>query len=219
VETTLQAASPQEIIAYAVRSFERPVLACSFGGASGMALLDMTMQIDPTVPVYYLDTDLLFPETYALVESVAARYGIEPIAVRTELSLDEQAARYGPELWAREPDRCCALRKVEPQRAFLSAYDAWITGIRRDQSPTRASAEPVAWEERFELMKISPLVEWDERMVWTYIRAHGVPYNALHERSYPSIGCIPCTRAVAHGDDARAGRWAGFSKVECGLHA
>ena len=184
-----------------------------------MVLLDMAMEIDRSLPVYYLDTDLLFPETYALVETVAERYGIQPIAVRAELTIAAQASAHGDALWVREPDRCCALRKVEPQQRFLSNYDAWITGVRRDQSSTRASVEPIAWDERFKLVKVSPLAEWDEQMVWTYVRAHNVPYNALHDRSYPSIGCMPCTRAVAAGEDLRAGRWSQFVKTECGLHA
>lgn len=219
MQTDLRDASPQEILDFVLRAYERPVLSCSFGGPSGMVVLDMAMELDRTVPVYYLDTDLLFPETYALLETVAQRYGIEPIAVRTELSLAAQASTYGDALWSREPDRCCLLRKVGPQRHFLSNYDAWITGVRRDQSPTRTSVEPIAWNERFNIVKVAPLVTWDEQMVWTYVRAHNVPYNALHDRSYPSIGCTPCTRSVASGEGLRAGRWSQFAKTECGLHA
>ncbi|HYZ15006.1 MAG TPA: phosphoadenylyl-sulfate reductase [Candidatus Acidoferrum sp.] len=193
-------------------------LAVSFGGPSGMALLDLTLRIDPDVPVYYLDTGLLFPETYALVERASRRYGIEPIAVRPELSLEAQANQYGDSLWASDPDRCCALRKVAPQRAFLRGFDAWLTGIRRAQSDQRGGIEPVAWDESAELAKISPLYDWSDEDVWRYVNDHDVPVNVLHADGYPSIGCVPCTRRVAEGEDARAGRWAGFAKTECGLH-
>jgi phosphoadenosine phosphosulfate reductase len=188
----------------------RVALACSFGGPSGMALLDLAL--------YYVDTGLLFPETYALVERVARRYGIVPLAVAPELSPDEQARAFGPELWARDPDRCCALRKVAPNRAFLAGYDAWFTGIRRAQSGTRAAIEPFA-PDGAGLVKVSPLFDWSDEHVWAYVNERGVPVSALHADGYPSIGCVPCTRRPAPGEDARAGRWTGFAKTECGLHA
>jgi phosphoadenosine phosphosulfate reductase len=131
--------------------------------------------------------------------------------------VDEQARHYGAALWARDPDACCALRKVAPHRAFVAGFDAWFTAIRRVQSPTRADIEPVARDgER--LLKISPLFDWTDADVWAYIEAHGVPVNPLHADGYPSIGCVPCTRRRAPGEDERAGRWAGFAKTECGLH-
>lgn len=140
------------------------------------------------------------------------------IRVEPVVSLDEQAAAYGPALWSREPDRCCALRKVEPLRRFLQGYRAWITGLRRQQSPTRAGTRPVEWDQRFGLVKVNPLFRWSRDEVWRYIRDHDVPYNPLHDRGYPSIGCWPCTTPVAPGEDERAGRWRGFHKTECGLH-
>ena len=193
-------------------------LACSFGGPSGMVLLDLVAARDRSVPVYFLDTGLLFAETYALVGRVRERYGIEPIAVRPELTVERQAARYGEALWARDPDACCALRKVEPQRAFLATFDAWISGIRRDQSSSRAN---VATETRDAggLAKIAPLADWTSADVWSYVLAHDVPYNPLNDRGYPSLGCTHCTRPIAPGEDPRAGRWSGFDKLECGLHA
>ncbi|GAC1564911.1 MAG: phosphoadenylyl-sulfate reductase [Vulcanimicrobiaceae bacterium] len=195
-------------------------LACSFGGPSGMVLLDLVVARDPAVPVYFLDTGLLFEETYALVERVKDRYGIEPIAVRSELSVDQQAARFGEALWARDPNACCAIRKVEPQRAFLAPYDAWITGIRRDQSATRANASTVSNDDAAGgIAKIAPLADWTSSDVWSYVFAHDVPYNPLNDHGYPSLGCTHCTRAIAPGEDPRAGRWSGFDKLECGLHA
>ncbi len=219
VERDLQDAPPQEVLAWALEHYAgRIALACSFGGPTGIVALDMALEIDRSVPVYYLDTSLLFPETYALVERIVERYGIAPVAVRPEISLAEQRAVHGDELWARDPEQCCSIRKIEPQRAFLNGYDAWISGIRRDQSPYRSAAQPVAWDEAFSLVKISPFAAWDERMIWTYLRAHDLPYNELHDRAYPSIGCTPCTRSIGNGEATRAGRWPLFAKTECGLH-
>jgi phosphoadenosine phosphosulfate reductase len=188
----------------------RIVLASSFGGPSGMVLVDLLARSGHDVPVYYIDTDLLFPETYALIERVTERYGIRPIAVKTELTLERQAELHGEALWARDPDRCCALRKVAPQRAFLAGFGAWITGLRREQAATRGELPFIGWDEHSGgIVKINPLADWSDG---------DVPYNALHDRGFPSIGCVPCTRAVAPGEDPRAGRWDGFAKTECGLH-
>jgi phosphoadenosine phosphosulfate reductase len=195
----------------------RIALACSFGGPTGMAILDLALAIDAKLPVYYLDTELLFPETYELIERVRRRYGIEPVAVRSAFTVEEQAKLFGDALWARDPDACCDLRKVQPQRAFLANYDAWITGLRRDQTSTRASVEIVGRDEDGRA-KIAPLAEWSERDVWRYVLDRKVPYNPLNDRGYPSVGCTHCTRAIVPGEDARAGRWSGFEKVECGLH-
>ena len=154
----LAGADPQTVLRWALQQYRpRIVLACSFGGPSGMVLLDMVMELDRTTPVYYLDTGLLFPQTYELVERVSARYNIVPHAVRTALSVEAQSAQYGNTLWSREPDACCSLRKVEPQRAFLAEYDAWITGLRRNQSRSRAQTPVVAWDAQFKLAKIAPL--------------------------------------------------------------
>jgi len=216
----LEGREPEAILAWALEAYgPRVALACSFGGPSGMALLDMAMRLDRGVPVFYLDTGLLFPETYALAEEAARRYGIVPIAVRPPLAIERAAAEPGAALWARDPDRCCELRKVTPQREALRDRDAWITGLRRDQSATRRALPVVGWDAKFGLAKISPLAAWGERDVWRYLAERGVPYNRLHARGYPSIGCVPCTRPVAEGEeDARAGRWGGFEKTECGLH-
>lgn len=213
-------ASPQEILTWALATFAgRIALSCSFGGPTGLVALDMALAIEPALPVFYVDTSLLFPETYALVAAVERRYGIRVEALRSALTLNGQRDVHGDALWKRDPDRCCEIRKVEPQRAFLANYDAWISGIRRDQTVARREARIVHRDERFGVVKINPFARWDERMVWTYVRAHDLPYNALHDRSYPSIGCTHCTRAVRDNEPARAGRWAAFAKVECGLHA
>ena len=130
----------------------------------------------------------------------------------------EQAVTEGEALWTREPKRCCERRKVWPLEQHLSGYDAWITAIRRDQTAARADARAIEWDSRFRLVKVNPLVRWSKAQVWDYIHDHEVPYNLLHDRGFPSIGCLPCTSAVASGEDDRAGRWRGTGKTECGLH-
>lgn len=196
---------------------DRIALTCSFGGASGMVLLDMVARLGRGTPVIFLDTDLLFPETYALAEAAARRYGITITRQRPALTLEQQERQEGPRLYARDPDRCCAIRKVAPLAEALRPYQAWISGIRRDQSQTRAAIDLVQWSTRYHLLKINPLAFWSERDVWAYIYAHDVPYNPLLDRGYPSLGCVPCTRP-ASAADPRAGRWIGFAKTECGIH-
>jgi len=215
----LEGAAPQEILRWAADEY-RPglALACSFGGPSGMVLLDMVMQIDRGVDVFYIDTDFLFPETYALRDIAAKKYGFEPSGYMSLLTPDQQAAQHGPALWERDADACCAIRKVEPNRRALAGKRAWISGIRRDQSKTRADVDIVQWDEKFGLVKLNPLATWTESQVWTYLLENGVPYNELHDRGYPSIGCTNCTKPVAAGEDPRSGRWQGTDKVECGLH-
>jgi phosphoadenosine phosphosulfate reductase len=196
------------------------VLACSFG-AEDVALVDMVYRIDPHMTLLYLDTDFLFPETYATRDRIIEHYNLKStqvIQVKSLLTPERQVEQHGEALWAREPDRCCQLRKVEPLTRALSRFDAWITGIRRDQAPTRANAKLIEWDEKFHLVKVNPLAKWTWAEVWTYIRLHEVPYNPLHDHNYPSIGCTHCTAPVAAGDDPRAGRWKNFAKTECGLH-
>jgi phosphoadenosine phosphosulfate reductase len=219
VARELEHGRPEEIVAWVLRAYRGSVaLACSFGGPTGIAAIDLVMRIDPSTPVYYLDTGLLFEQTLALVGRIRERYRIEPIAVGPRLSLVEQAALHGDALWERNPDLCCKLRKVEPQAQFLRGYDAWISGIRRDQTKVRSLVPVIAWDDKFGLIKASPFARWSEEMVWRYVRARGLPYNELHDRQYPSVGCIPCTRSISPGEGQRAGRWAGSGKVECGLH-
>jgi len=210
--------TPQELLALAVERFGPKVaLACSFG-AEDVVLVDMLVKINPEVPIFYLDTDKHFRETYETRDRLSARYGISFVQVKPELTLEEQAARYGERLWERDPNLCCNLRKVAPLAGFLREFDAWITGIRREQAPTRANARKVEWDAKFGVVKFNPLADWTFKDVWRYIHENNVPYNPLHDRGYPSIGCECCTRPVKPGEDFRAGRWAGFNKTECGLH-
>jgi phosphoadenosine phosphosulfate reductase len=209
----------EDLLSWAAGHFGHEiVLTCSFGGASGMVLLDMVSRIARGTPVVFLDTNLLFPETYALAEAAARRYGVAIEHQRPALTLAEQEVQEGPQLYHRDPDRCCGIRKVAPLAEALRPYRAWISGIRRDQSATRANIELVQWNERHKLVKINPLAYWSERDVWRYIHAHDVPYNHLLDQGYASLGCAPCTRPAGGEGDLRAGRWAGFAKTECGIH-
>ncbi len=213
--------SPQEVLAYALeRFFPRVVLACSFG-AEDVALWDMMHRINPQASLFYLDTDFLFPETHAVRDRLIDRYKVAPeqvIRVAPALTPAEQAKEFGDLLWVRQPDECCRIRKVEPLTKTLKNYSAWVTGIRRDQSPTRAAAGLVEWDARFGLVKFNPLAAWTGEEVWAYIKTHDVPYNALHDQNYPSIGCTHCTAPVQPGADPRSGRWQSSEKIECGLH-
>ena len=221
LNASLEVKQPWEVVEYALHRYApRIVLACSFG-AEDVALLDMIHRIDPATPVFYLDTDFLFPETLEIRDRLVARYGLRPeqlVQVKSSLTPDQQAAQYGPALWTRDPDRCCELRKIEPLGRTLANYTAWITGIRRDQAPTRANAGIIEWDRKFQLIKVNPLARWKSEDVWTYIRIHEIPYNALHDRNYPSIGCTHCTAPVLPGEDPRSGRWKNSGKTECGLH-
>ncbi|MBO9321531.1 MAG: phosphoadenylyl-sulfate reductase [Roseiflexus sp.] len=209
---------PEALLTWATQTFHpRLALTCSFSGPSGMVLLDMVVRSGLDMTVIFLDTDLLFPETYELAALAEQRYGIPIQRRRPALSLEEQDRQEGPHLYARDPDRCCHLRKVTPLTETLRDYDAWISGIRRDQSNTRATVHLLEWNTRHNLVKINPLAFWSDRQVWTYIHTHRVPYNPLLDQGYPSIGCTPCTRP-ASASNPRAGRWVGFAKTECGLH-
>lgn len=211
-------APAEEVIRWAVGRFHpRIALACSFQ-AEDMVIVDILARVRPGARVFYLDTGLLFEETYRFRDQVADRYDIRLERYAPDLSLARQAVEHGPNLWARDPNRCCYLRKVEPLQRALADLDAWITGIRRDQTPQRRNAGVVEWDERFGLVKVNPLARWTSDDVWRYIREHDVPCNPLHEMGFPSFGCVPCTAPVADGADPRSGRWPGFDKTECGLH-
>ena len=210
---------PEEILAWASARFAQRITFATGFGAEGCVLIDLIGRHRLPIDIFTLDTGLLFPETYALWRRLEERYDVVIRAVRPEQTVDEQAAAHGDRLWERNPDRCCALRKVEPLRAALDGYDAWISAIRRDQTPERASAGIVEADHLFGLVKVNPLVSWTASDVWAHVRAHDVPVNPLHEQGYPSIGCMPCTSRVLPGEHPRAGRWRGRANSECGLHA
>jgi phosphoadenosine phosphosulfate reductase len=218
---SLESKQPQDVLAAVLQRYApKIVLACSFG-AEDVVLVDMIHRIDPAVPLFYLDTDFLFAETYATRDRIIEQYNLKPtqiIQAKSLLTPDRQAGQYGDSLWAKDPDRCCQLRKVEPLTRVLKGYDAWVTGIRREQAPSRANAGLIEWDAKFGLVKVNPLARWTWADIWTYIKVYEVPYNPLHDQNYPSIGCTHCTAPVASGEDPRAGRWKNFGKTECGLH-
>jgi phosphoadenosine phosphosulfate reductase len=202
----------QVVEAMVARFGGRVALACSFQKEEAV-LLDLLLKADPHARVFALDTGVLFPETYDAWRAVEKRYGIQVEAVQGP-TLGYQQAAHGDRLWETKPDLCCAIRKVEPLTRKLGELDAWIVGIRRDQSPTRAGAQKIAWDASFEIWKAAPLADWSDDRVWDYIREHELPVNPLHEQGYSSIGCTYCTKPGA----GRDGRWAGKEKTECGLH-
>jgi phosphoadenosine phosphosulfate reductase len=208
----------ERVLRWAFDRFGRAVAISSAFGAEGMTLIDMASRIQPGFRLFTVDTEFLFPETYNLMDQIEERYGVRIEKVFSLLSPQEQERQHGPALWGRDPDRCCNLRKVEPLRRKLAELEAWITSIRRDQTSFRAGARKIEWDAKFGLVKINPIADWSGKQVWRYLHDHGVPYNALHDRNFPSIGCTHCTRAVRPGEDPRAGRWSDFAKTECGLH-
>jgi phosphoadenosine phosphosulfate reductase len=208
----------RETLRWGLSEFGRSLAIAASFGAEDVVLIDQASKLGADFRVFTLDTDFLFLETYALMEQIEKRYAIRVERVKSELTPTQQAARYGEALWASQPDQCCQLRKVEPLRRALSQLKAWVTGVRRDQAPTRANTRKVEWDSKFGLVKLNPIADWNWNQVWEYIRANNVPYNPLHDQNYPSIGCTYCTRPVKLGEDPRAGRWSGFAKTECGLH-
>lgn len=218
VSDGFEGAAPEAVLRWAVEQFGDEVALATGFGVEGCVLVDALARVDRGARIFYLDTDLLFPDTYALIERLRARYGVTFERRATPLSLAEQAARYGERLWARDPAECCRLRKVEPLRETLAGLGAWVTAIRRDQTIARANAGIVERDRKFGLVKINPLAAWTSRDVWRYVFDNDVPYNPLHDAGYPSVGCAPCTTFVNIGEDPRAGRWRGAAKTECGLH-
>ena len=207
-----------EVLRWAYSTFGEDISMASGGGVEGMVLLDIAARLNPKLKVFTLDTEFLFPETYDLFDRVEKRYNIRIERVYSAFTPEEQEIAYGAELWKNDPDQCCNLRKVEPLRRKLSQLSGWITAVRRDQTAARANTGKVEWDEKFQLAKINPIADWNTRQIWDYVHKHNVFYNPLHDQNYPSIGCTHCTRAVNAGEDARAGRWSGFAKTECGLH-
>jgi phosphoadenosine phosphosulfate reductase len=208
----------ESIIAWAVETFGTGLAVGTSFGASGLVLMDLVLKVQPDADIFYIDTGYFFPETETLITRVQEHYQRSLRRVTPSLSIEAQAEQYGPALHQREPDLCCHLRKVEPLEGALQGATAWATAIRQDQANTRSRTPAVAWNERYNVVKLAPLVHWQEDEIWQYIRQHDLPYNELHDHHYPSIGCWPCTKAVRPGEDPRSGRWQGFNKVECGLH-
>ncbi len=213
----------EAILQWAWKRFgTRAAIGTSFQGA-GLVMIHLASQAGLQFPVFTIDTGLLFPETVALKQRLEEFFGFPIESLNPDLTVEEQADIHGPELWRTEPDLCCTVRKVLPLRDRLSTLDCWITGLRRQQSDTRANVgivELYAFDETtgHDIVKLNPMANWKREAVWQYIREHRIPYNPLQDRGYRSIGCRPCTRQTAAGENERAGRWTGFNKVECGIH-
>jgi phosphoadenosine phosphosulfate reductase len=213
VTPDLESLDASGVLAYVVDRFHpRLTVACSFQKEASV-VLDLMLKIAPDARVFTLDTHVLFPETYETWKRVEDRYGIE-VEIHQGPSLGLQAATHGDRLWERDPDECCRLRKVDPLTEALADVEAWVSGVRREQSPGRARTRKLAWDAKHERWKANPLADWTEDDVWGYIHRHDLPYNPLHERGYGSIGCTHCTKPGA----GREGRWADTVKTECGLH-
>lgn len=212
----LQNATTDEVVAWAAQEFgDLLAVACSMADA---VLPHVVATHAPWVDVLFLDTGYHFAETVGTRDAVETTMQVNVVDVQPRLTVVEQDREFGKNLFERDPTACCAMRKVEPLAATLGGYEAWVTGVRRDEAPTRANTPLVDWDEKNGLVKINPLAAWSFDNLLSYASANDVIINPLVNDGYPSIGCAPCTRRVAPGEDPRSGRWAGLEKIECGLH-
>ena len=217
VAAEVERLSAADAIAWAIERFHPELrFATSFQKTSSV-IVDLAHSVEPGARFFYLDTELLFEQTYATRDALAERYGIS-FTRYAGISLETQEAEHGANLWRRHPDACCGIRKVDPMRAALSGAECWVSGIRRVDSRTRAGAAKFGWDKRFGLWKLNPLADWTDEQVWNHIRENEVPYNPLHDEGYPSIGCTHCTVRPGAESDTRSGRWAGLDKNECGIN-
>lgn len=211
IAQSFEDAAPQAVLRWAAETFGQKLAVVTSFQHTGIVTLHMLQTIAPKTPVLTLDTGNLFPETYELINDVEARFQLNLHRIRPSDDIPD-------DLWKEDVEACCHQRKVVPLQNALKSYDAWITGLRRDQAPTRANTPIVSRDPKNGMVKIAPFATWTADMIDVYVNAHGLPYNKLYDMGYSSIGCWPCTRPVADGEDARAGRWAGQSKTECGIH-
>lgn len=215
----LESAGLNQLLTWGHLAFSSDMVLGTGFGPSGIVLIDRLSELNIPIPVFYLDTHLLFDETYELKKRIEQRFDLSITRVSSDLSLGEQAEKYGDKLWEKNPDFCCYYRKVLPLRNYLSDKKVWITGIRRSQSATRRNTQIMEWDSSNEVIKLNPLARWTDDEVWGYINRKELPHNPLHDDGYPSIGCIPCTQPVSEdANGERAGRWNGLEKTECGIH-
>jgi phosphoadenosine phosphosulfate reductase len=212
----LAEAAPDDILRWAMATFDDRI--CVTSSMTDALIVYMASAIRPGIDVIFLDTGFHFAETIGTRDAVAAVYPVNLINVMPSRTVAEQDAELGPRLYARNPDLCCYLRKVEPLERALRRYDAWITGVRRDETVERRDARPVEWDGRRQMVKVNPIVSWAQKQADDYLAENGILVNPLVYDGYPSIGCSPCTRRVEAGEDPRSGRWAGTGKTECGIH-
>jgi phosphoadenosine phosphosulfate reductase len=216
----LELAQPEEIISWAAERYAPYLTMATAFGPEGCVILSMLSRIDPKTYVFNLDTGYQFHETLELRDRIADKYGIEVDLLQPDLSVAEYEALHGGPLYRTNPNQCCFDRKIKTLQRASEVMHAWMSGIRRDQSSDRAQAAVVGWDKKFGLVKVSPLANWTKKDVWKRITDESIPYNPLHDQGFPSIGCWPCTRAVAANEtDERSGRWSGMKKTECGLHS
>jgi len=222
ISLSLENSSPQQILLWAMETYRDKLTMGTAFGPEGCCLIDMIARlrdrVGVTPDIFNLDTGYQFAETLALREQMQKHYGLTIRFVRSEESVEEMEARFDGPIYGTDPDRCCFQRKVVPLSKAIAGFDAWVSAIRREQTPERARSPIIGPDARYKLVKINPLANWTKQQVWDYIHENGVPTNSLHDKGYPSIGCWPCTRQVALDEDERAGRWAGSDKRECGLH-
>ena len=212
----LDGASAAEVLTWTTATFgQRFIVASNMQDA---VLVHLAAQARSGVEVLFLDTGYHFAETLDTRDAVEQVYGVRIVNAKAELSVPEQDAAHGKDLFGREPDRCCAMRKVAPLKKALAGYDAWVTGVRRVEAPTRANTPLVTYDETFGLVKVNPIAAWSDEQMQNYIEEHSILVNSLVDTGYPSIGCAPCTVKPLPGADPRSGRWAGKAKIECGLH-
>ncbi len=215
----LESATPEEIITWGVEHYAPYLTMATAFGPEGCVILSMLSRIAPKTYVFNLDTGYQFQQTLDLRDRIARKLGIEVDMLQPELTVPEYEVKHGGPLYKTDPNQCCSDRKIQLLRTGVRQKHAWMSGIRRDQSKDRARAPIVGWDEKFKLVKISPLANWTKQDVWKRILHEDIPYNPLHDQGYPSIGCWPCTRAMLEGEsDDRSGRWSGREKTECGLH-
>jgi phosphoadenosine phosphosulfate reductase len=212
----LEEASATDILGWAAETFGRRL--CVTSSMEDAVVAHLASRALPGIDVLFLDTGYHFPETIGTRDAVDAVLDVNVITLNPRRTVAEQDAAHGPRLYERDPDLCCRMRKVEPLAEGLAGYDAWATGLRREESPTRAGTPVVGWDDARKMVKVSPIARWTQADVDAYVEEHGVLTNPLLMDGYGSIGCAPCTRRLLEGEDARAGRWSGRAKTECGLH-
>lgn len=216
--TQFENSSVGEILEWAVQRYSPRLAMTSSFGTEGIVLIDHFARLGIKVPVIFLDTGYHFAATNELKEKVQDRYDVEIIVQAAALNLEEQAQLHGENLYERDPDSCCRIRKVDPLKTALNGLAAWVVALRRDQSPTRANIQIVEWNSKHQLVKINPLATWTRKDIWNYTLKNKLPYNLLYDEGYTSIGCWPCTKKPNAGEHERSGRWAGKEKIECGIH-
>lgn len=209
-------ASAEELITWSVAAFGDSIVATQ--SMVNTTLTTLVASIAPSIPVVFVDTGYHFAETMDTLERVRARTDLTILSVSSHLTIEQQSAQHGPDLWSRDPDLCCSIRKVQPLEEVLARNDAWLTGLRRDAAGARRDTRPIMYDVKRNVVKVSPLLDWSDDDLAAYTAQHSVEVNPLIHQGFPSIGCHPCTRAVAPGEDSRADRWSGFEKTECGLH-